>query len=150
MESVHRGGAGRSPAFIFALLALELLAQILSLSMLPPPGALGGISAAGRTRLPGANPWSRPKNNGPVLGWFEALLESSCQSGCSAPEDDEREPAEWPHINLIVRQKAAATIVMVAAAPTRPTGRSDNCLTANRPAFAPLFWRSPPLLKLTC
>jgi hypothetical protein len=117
MDRGHRDRACRRRALSLALIGLELVAQVLSLSLLPSDGTVGGLCpVSGRAELWNTRLAARLSGSPPVR--FLEMLVSAARPAAPDREDDESEQADWPQVELIVRQKAPTTAFVPALAPS--------------------------------
>jgi hypothetical protein len=118
MERGQQDRACRLRGLTLALIGLELVAQVLSLSMLPCGGPAGGLCPIGGR----AECWN-PRLEGGVAGSTAVrlleMLVSCAQPAAPEREDDEREQLDWPQVELIVRQKAPTPAFSAVPAPSR-------------------------------
>ncbi len=149
MERIHRRGVRHPLALTFALIGLELVAQILSLSMVPPLAVPGRVRLAAHTGASRVHSESRPIPVSPHQEFLEYLLGCS-RAGPVFPEDDESEPSDLPQIELAVRQKASVPILILPTSPARPTGPSVDWRSSRGPASSQVLGWSMRLFRLTC
>jgi hypothetical protein len=149
MERDHPPQKPRSRGVTLALVVLELLAQVLSLSLLPAAGSVGGVSpACGRAVCQG-HPISREPGGSAVLRLLEDLLSGS-RSSATDREDGEEGLITWPLVELIVRQKSTAAPQVQPSPPQMSW--ACGAMAIDGPGFgAHIVPPAPPRLsRLTC
>jgi hypothetical protein len=144
----HRNKSIRFRVLTHALLSLELIAQIFSLSLFPFSGSMGAFCLSStRCQLRGHH-----LSVGSATSFVSRFLREAfalSQSAEEGPRDDDSDQVAWPQVEIISRHKAHSV------QPTMPPPTSTSSLSFNRSGFLTDHFRPPavptiPLRRLTC
>jgi hypothetical protein len=152
MERDRKNRPILSRAMALALAYLEIGVQVLSLSLLPPsnvPSGQGLPALRSEMRRASASSSTAPRSAARLL---QDLFTSLMAEGPDE-QDDDLEPAQWPHVEVVVRQKCGSqSILSTTPSPPRSSARlrTPDEGTPLIVLFRQVFERPIHLCRLTC